>query len=307
MADAPSIVSQTPTAPPPGSNGAAPTPAPDEPTKVGGDTPDPLSPAGVDAEFADELAEAQREADGGAAQDDLEDFEWNGTPLRGPKGLKDVIAKAKDSAAFEAERKAFEAERTKFSEQTRESEADFEQRAQFANLHAQLQQYEQVDWAAWERQDPGGAKQGFAQYQQISREIGRLSNEIGERAQKRSQEAQRTTQERIKATTEFARKEIPGWKEGETDKQVVDFALSQGVQMDDLAQAMSPTIYKILWLARQGLEVTKKPAAVSAGQKPVPLTMVGAKGNAPARKSLADMNMDEYVAYRKRENKAGTH
>jgi hypothetical protein len=73
-----------------------------------------------------------------------------------------------------------------------------------------------------------------------------------------------------------------------------------GLTREVLEANITPEIYDILYHARLGLKALQKPtAAPTPTQPPVkPLTVVGAKTNAPAKKSIAEMDMDEYVAHR---------
>jgi hypothetical protein len=45
-------------------------------------------------------------------------------------------------------------------------------------------------------------------------------------------------------------------------------------------------------------------AAPKPGTPAAPLHVVGAKANPPARKTVGDMSMDEYVAFRSKQNAA---
>jgi hypothetical protein len=101
-------------------------------------------------------------------------------------------------------------------------------------------------------------------------------------------------------TEQYARSK--GWTK-ETDKQVLDFAFSKGVDAKTLQGLMTPTVYELLYLARIGDQRLQKPAP-KAGTQPTPLTTVAARANPPARKDVADMDMDEYVAYREKQEAA---
>jgi hypothetical protein len=68
---------------------------------------------------------------------------------------------------------------------------------------------------------------------------------------------------------------------------------------------MNPLVYETLYLARLGEQTLKKGmAAPKPGTPAAPLHVVGAKANPPARKTVGDMSMDEYVAFRSKQNAA---
>lgn len=272
-------------------------PEADEPRKV--EDPQPSPAAEMEGE---DIAPAPD------PEDDLEEFEWNGKPIKAPKGLKDGVLMHSDytrkTQEVAAQRKELEATAKRVQEQARSLAADVEKRAEYISVSKQLEQYSQIDWRTWIANDPVAAQQGQFEYQELQRQQNVLAQELQQRATKRTEEAQQAKQQdlakRLQETQEFARREIKGWTP-ETDKKVVDFALAQGVDFNDLQAAMNPTIYKVLYLAELGQQLLNKPAAKPKAPQPVPLETVGAKSSPPARKTIADMNMDEYAAYRKKQ------
>lgn len=284
------------------------TAAPEEP-RNDNEGVDPLSPGAVDQEFAAELADAQAEAGEGEPQAELEEIEWDGKKFLAPKGLKDGLRGGEEigrekQAIAEVQRALQEREKAITAFQ-KDAEADVDARAQLFALKQQIDFYKRVDWQQWVASDPVAAQQGRMAYDDALREAQRLDGEMKERGAKRSQEAEKAAREdlasRLRATEEFTKKNIPDWSP-EVDRKVVDFALSQGVGKEDLANAMNPVIYNILYKAMQFDTLSKKPAAVATGQKPVPLKTVGAKGGAPAESRVEDIkDMDRYVAARKKQ------
>jgi hypothetical protein len=72
-----------------------------------------------------------------------------------------------------------------------------------------------------------------------------------------------------------------------------------GLTREFVTDNMSPEFLKLLHRAHIGAEAMKKPAAATPNIVQ-PLTTVGAKSNPAAGKSLADMDMDDYVVARKK-------
>ena len=256
-----------------------------------------------DEELADEEG-AEPEEPQASEDDDLEEFEWNGKTIKGPKGLKDGVLMQADytrkTQEVAAQRKELEQYAQRLQEQAKTSDEEMQIRAQFVAKAEELEQYRRVDWQAWSAQDPVEAQQAYYRYQELEKSVSGLSQQIQQRAQHRTVEAQQDLAKRITETREFAKKEIKGYTP-EIEQKVVDFALQQGITQDDLKAAMTPTVFKILHRAMLGEQVLNSPPAKAIPKKPVvPLKTVGAKANPPARKSLADMEMEEYVAYRQK-------
>ena len=180
-------------------------------------------------------------------------------------------------------------------------------------IHKQLSQYANVNWQEWSASDPPAAQAAMFEYNRLEREADRLGKSVEQSVAKRTAEAQRDRHadlaKRLQETQEFARTTFKDWKP-ETDKEVVDFALAQGVDFGDLQAAMNPTIYKILYFARKGYEVLNKPAVPAAKlqqqQNPVtPTKRVGGKTSPPSGRPEEITDMEAYVAARQKQMAAG--
>lgn len=248
------------------------------------------------------------EQDDAEPAEELEEFEFNGKQIKGPKGLKDGVLMQADytrkTQEVAATRKELEAREAWVKEQSNLVEQDTEVRAEHWAKRVQLSQYENVDWQAWVQQDPIAAQQGYIQFQGLQNEVKGLGDYIQERTQQRSAEAQQDLAKRIHETREYAKKEIKGYT-AETERQVAEFAAEQGIPDAVLQTNWSPQVFKILHLARLGSQVLNKPAVPKLNQpQATPLTVVSSKGSPSVRKSIADMSMDEYAAYRTRQEAA---
>lgn len=245
------------------------------------------------------------EQDDDSPVDDDEEFDWEGKKIKGPKGLKDAVLRQADytkkTQEVAEQRRALEAYQQRLSQQAQVSDAELNARAALVNIDNRLQQYQQTDWDAWEETDPVAAQRGWREYQTLDKQRVQYVDAIQQTANFRTQAAQQDFAKRVEETEAFARKSIPNWTP-EVDKTVLDFARKQGVSDEFLRLHMQPLLYDILHKASIGERVLTKqatpsrPAATPAAQ---PLQTVSAKSNAPVRKSLGDMSMDEYVAARK--------
>ena len=110
------------------------------------------------------------------------------------------------------------------------------------------------------------------------------------------------TAQRIEQTRDWAQKNIKGWSP-DVDAKVTDFATRElGFTPNNLREAINPQVYRAIHLTWIGHQAISKPA-----QKPTsaaPHQTVQARTAPSGHKSLADMSMSEYVAYRSKQTAA---
>lgn len=261
-------------------------------------------PVNLEAAGEEEAAEPEAQPD-----DDFEEFDWNGKPIRAPKGLKDSVLMHADytrkTQEVSSQRKELEQREQRLQQQAKATEEEIELHGKLYSAKTQLDQYAKVDWEQWEREDPMEAMAGWRRYQQLQQDAQKTYGELSTKQQARTEQAQQDTAKRLTETREFAEKNIPGWSP-DVDAKVTEFAVKVGgFDVDTLKAAYNPQIYQMLhlaWLGHQTMQKAKAPAPKPA--QPVPLQVVAAKASPPARKTLADMNMDEYAAYRAKQNAA---
>lgn len=239
--------------------------------------------------------------------DDFEDIEWSGKTFKGPKGLKDGLLMQADytrkTQEVAATRKELDAEKARIVQQAQATEEELGIRANLHHVNGELKRLESFDWNAYQamrREDPLGADEAWQYVQHLKGQKADAERHLGDRQRARFEEAQRETAKRFEETNAF-KKTIPGWSP-DMDSKVIDFAKSEGITNEQLAGVMSPAVYKILNLARLGADLMSKqatPAPKPQTPAPQPLAVVGAKSNPTAKKSLSEMDMDEYVAARK--------
>jgi hypothetical protein len=238
-------------------------------------------------------------------EEDLEEFDWNGKKIKGPKGLKDGVLMHGDytrkTQEVAATRKELDERAQQLNQQFQASNEELTARGHLSVLKSQMAEYANVNWNQLSAEDPIGAQQHWMRFQTMKDQAAAIDAELNNRQTQRSQQAQQETAKRFEQTQEWAKKNLKGWTP-ETDSQVVEWAKSKGATNQNLLDAMSPMVYEMLYLARLGEQaLTKKPAAPKPAPLVEPLKVVAAKANPPARKSLADMDMDEYVAARRKQ------
>lgn len=242
--------------------------------------------------------------------DDDEEFEWEGKQVKGPKGLKDGLLRQADytrkTQEVAAKAKELEEMRERINQQSKASEEELDARAQLRHINSELERFKDWGWAQVQQlsqTDPVKADEIWKYKQHLASEKQGLEQTLSAAQQKRTQEAQQSVAKRLEQTAAHARK-LPGYKEGETERQVIEFAKSKGMSDAALRDAMSPFVFEILHLARIGAAAVNKPAPTAQPAPVAPLETVGSKGNAPARKPVHKMSMEEHAALFKKQQEA---
>jgi len=252
---------------------------------------------------------------------ELIDWEDGGKKYKVPAPLKDSLLRQKDytqKTQTVSERQRQLDEREKSLTSWRDTEA-----AQQRNLGAlalvdhQLSQFtqgqngqmigaHQVDWVAWQAQNPQEAQKALLRAQALQQQRQGLAAQVDEGKRKHEADSNAKIAQRIQATRDFAQKEIPGWTP-DLDAELTEYAIREGLahDVDDILRQLSPAFYKMVWQSRNwaAAQVERAKAAKAEAESVVtPLQTVGSRsgGPAPSRKPLSKIdNMDEYVAARK--------
>lgn len=243
-----------------------------------------------------------------APEEDLEEFDWNGKKIVGPKGLKDGVLMQADytrKTQEVAETKRQLEERAKHIEQqSQASEEEMTARAAIISIDADLKSYENVDWDAWEAQDLFAAQAGFRKFQQLKEARGQVTGFLGEKQKARTEQTQQETAKRLQETRRFAETQIKGWTP-DMDAKITEFALDKlknhGVSWDTLKATYNPGIYEILYLAHIGNAALQKQSVAPkpTGQPaPQPLTKITARANPPPTGLDDRLSMEEWTKRR---------
>ena len=263
----------------------------------------------VEDESRAELEEANEdEAEGEETEEEsgepeTAEVELNGETYKVPAALKDAFLMHKDytqKSQVNAEiKKAAEAKLAEAESVFNVSNEVLEARAALLNVSNGLNQFQNVDWAKLEAEDPIGAMSAWRQYQQLEKARGEITGFLTEEQSKRAAIAEQETANRLRETAEFAKTKIPGWSP-EVDAKVTAFAEAElGFTRDTLKSAYSPSVYKALhlaWLGHQSLQKQNaQPKAPAAPTKP--LGKVTPRANPVA--GLDDrLSMDEWIKQR---------
>lgn len=272
----------------------------------GGDSPD--GTAGAEAEVGAEGREPELDEDGDpiAEPDADEEIELeDGLKLKVPGSQAQKVREAllrqadytRKTQELAERRKAFEAEQQQLGQAT-EAELNSYAVAQYAA--AQIQQYRNVDWDAWNDHDPVAAQKAFMQYQRLkdthSQALAQLQHLRGQRLS----HAQQETARRIEEGRATLASDIPGWND-DLKARLIGFAAEHGFSRDELSDLEAdPRVARVLHAAFEGSQASRKTQAANRhlqAQQVRPAATVGAKANPP--RGLDDrLSPDEWVKRR---------
>lgn len=245
------------------------------------------------------------EGDDQETEEELEDAEYDGKSYRLPKGLKDALLRQEDytrkTQTVAEERRALEQQRARVAQQAQASEQELDARVAVRAIDKQIAAYENVDWRAWQQQDPSAASAGMMELNQLREQKARGEHFIQHHEQRRTAEAARDFEERIAETKTFAAKEIKGWTP-DLDKQITNFAVAElGITPEFLRESINPLLYKTLHRAFVGDQAMKRAASVKAKPQTPPAkatTTVKAKNGAPPSGLDDRLSADEWLKRR---------
>lgn len=257
------------------------------------------------------------------------EIERGGKKYKVPAALKDEFLMQADytrkTQEVAQQRKALEQWNAQIQQGRKalEQQAEIQQQnireyAQLSSLSEQLDQFNQIDWAAWEQQAPLDASSAWRQYQQLEKQRDNLARTLHqkethaaqERRQRELHQQQSWRQEMAKqAQQTFAtlEREIKGWN-NETAAKVSQFAIDHlGYTPDELKQATGdPRAWKVMHMAQRLHEAQSKAARKAKASAPQedakPLTKTKRGRTAPAPSGLSDnLSADEWMRRRNKQ------
>ncbi len=215
---------------------------------------DPIA-AGDELARAEELAfEAEDEVLADEAED-LFELELDGQVHVLPGALKGAFLRQADytrkTQELAEQRRALEAERQALARRGDGGGSEDEQR--LTVLDHYLAEFQDVDWQAYEAQDPQGARRLWAKFEDLAHTRERLAEAVAHGRSRAELERARSAAERMAETGRTLSQEIEGWSP-ETAGKLVEYAQAFGVTLEELAEAADPRLWKLLhkaWRADQ--------------------------------------------------------
>lgn len=290
----------------------------DTETNPGQDDTNPVTNSEEVAELEGEEAEAELGAEGEAEaepqdpDEELEDFEHEGRQAKIPKWLKPLTMMQADYTRKTQEvaehRKAAE---TRAAELAQRESAIREDMPEYATLHAldkSIQQYEQINFAQLQQQNPDQAAQLYRELQEMRHHAGRISYGLEQKRQQRMAEAERQHANRMMERDAALARDIPNWSKT-IESKVKEFGIAQGLTPDEVESIADPRFIKILHSAMIGAELqAKAKAAVLKSKSPetptAPTKTVTAKRSAPPAGLDDRLSTEEWIARRRAQLRA---
>jgi len=228
-----------------------------------------------DPKPGDEIACADDAGPGDDPQDhagepDTFELELNGQVHTLPAALKGAFLRQADYTRKTQElaqhRRALEAERAQVAQQAQAATGAMSDRAHLAAMDQHLASLSQIDWRALAQHDPQQAEALWARFHQTRNLRHHYAQAVAQHETHGRIAAERQAAEAMAETGRVLARELPGWSP-ELAAKLSDYAVSQGVTLEELKAASDPRIWKVLHKAFQAEhgasgEKTGKAAAV---------------------------------------------
>lgn len=234
--------------------------------------------------------------------DDEEEVEFEGKTIKGPKGLKDALLRQADytrkTQEIAEQRKQYEAAIQRVSQV---SEAETQALYKVAAIDAKLNDYANIDWQAWDEQDPIAAIRARQELGDLQRARGEAVNEHAMTRTQAAQLAQQETAKRLEEGVKVLAQQIPGWGAEKATairtfaKETYRLSDEQIAMIDDPAEVM---ILHDAMLYRQSQKKAATAKKVEAQQAIQPAVTVKGKGGNLPRGLSDDLSTDEWLKRR---------
>jgi hypothetical protein len=262
----------------------------------------------------EEALSAEQAAEAAQVEDDSVEIEWDdGNKYRIPKALEPGILKNKDytqkTQAVSAKEKTLEAREAQIEERFQATDEEVNLRLQSKYVDSEIQRFKDYDFAAFQQHqmvDPLGAQEAWAYAQSLHQQKAGIAEQLKTAESKRTETAQQSFAKRVQDTLAEATKIIPGTSPetvGKTIAELADWAHSRGIPEQTLKANWSPVLLELLYHAKIGHGLlTKQATAPKPAQTVVPQPLKTVGGGKPATTSgdLASLDMEAYVAARKK-------
>jgi hypothetical protein len=243
------------------------------------------------------------------ADDDHDEWEKDGKKYRVPKELKPHLMKDADYTRKTQEvaetRKALEARQAEIAQQAERAKQYSDDQKRLIFAEHQLEQFSKLNWDKLYSDDPLEAPKHWMNFQRWKEHADQLKTRISKADEDRALETQQAFAKRVEDAFSYAEREIKGWKH-ETGKTLERYAIERlGFTPQQINESLTGPFIKAvhgawMWEQLQQKQSAPKPSETPAPEiKPTVEVTRRASGTPASRKSLAAMEMDEYVAARK--------
>lgn len=242
------------------------------------------------------------------AQPDVEETEevdWeDGKKYKIPAALKAAFLKNADytqkTQDLATQREAFEGAKTAFQEQVKAQQANIQEYAQLYAINTRLAQFQNVNWAQLNADDPVRAQALHIEMSNLDRASRQLQDHLSRKEAQALETQRQETAKRIQEGRAALAKAIPNFTP-ELAKQLADHGRSYGFTAQEIGSIEDPRQIQVLHKAYLWDELQKKQRAAAAKAKtetqanPVPQV----SGRKPANTGLNDNLSPEEWAKRR--------
>ena len=265
-----------------------------------------------DNEGEEQVEAAEHDDDAGEddeqAEPELVEVTIGGQVYKVDPALKDNLMMREDYTRKTQEvaeaRKAFEAEQRSYQERVKFERELGQEMATLRANEQRLEQFDQVDWAELQQQDPNMHAGLLAEYTKLQRQTALMQGHVGAKYQEMTFKQQQETAKRAEQVRSEIASRVPDWDKVEPE--VKAYAKAKGVSERDLQTALNNDAYiaEIMADALFGYRVKnerKKPKpARPVEATPGPLPQVG--GRASQKRVPSDrQSVSEWMKARDRQ------
>lgn len=262
-----------------------------------------LNPSTLDSD-----AVLDADLDQEATEPEDAELEYEGKKFKVPKDLEPELKNAllrhgdytRKTQEVAEQRKQIETARQQFEQTAQLHQALIDDIAHVRGVDARLAQFQKLDWAGLNAQDPQRAQALLIEFNQLQAARGQL---VGSLTQKQQQMQSARQQELAKRTDEaraFLMREFRDWSP-EKDQAMEAYTRSKGVDTQALGQflAQHPQVARVIDDGMKYRQSLEKRAAARAKPEPPPKPVTRVGGAAASNtKSPSDMTPAEYRVWR---------
>jgi hypothetical protein len=269
----------------------------------------------VDTEetLAADEADENDASESGEGEDEYEELDLDGDPLRVPKSAAEKLKArmmmqadyTQKTQALAEQRREIEAQRqaTEWEAQTRQEL--FNEEAQLLSVRSRLNQFAQVNWQALANEDASQYAALHAEYTQLKDVHDGLAGNIDNRkGQLAAMREQATAISLERAVADLSRPDpTTGWDgkfDADKSRKITDFLVTKGANPDSLRTITDPFVIKMAHLAMIGDEALRKSNAAlkkaAPEAKPVPTVTSGKTRTGPSNPDK--LSADEWLKWR---------
>lgn len=234
-------------------------------------------------------------------EDEFEEVERDGRKLKVAKELAAELMMQADytrkTQELAEQRKALDVERQTVEQAT---QAELQAQAQVIAIDGRLQEYANIDWDAWESQDPFAAQKGWREFQQLQTARGHAAQSFHQLKHERTSAAQLERAKRVEEGAAVLAKEIPGWSQ-ELGAKLLDYGVkSFGFTRAEIEDFEDPRMVKVLHAAFEAEKSKTQQRKVETQAKALSVQPAAKVAGATAKPAGLDdrLSADEWLRRR---------